>query len=324
MLNSCAVKYLEDFIVLSKTGNYQKACDILYMSKTTLSNHIRSLETELGQKLFTQSGHQVVLTKFGSFFLEYAGQFTEVDLRYEVAKAAWERELATEVRIAISIHMSFRQTVNRLWEQFSVKYPHYHLSTFEYQADLLSSEDLFSMGYELDFGVSASQKKPGLESFVCARSRLFAVLPLTHPLAGKRTLRLCELSGEQFIFPPRETALHQISFSFCREAGFDPDIIFTMRGSSNRIELAACHIGVTLSTAHSAAENEYKDQVAFVPLEPAAAIYLNLYCKNEESLSTPAQAFLRYTKQTRAHVSQAEGSFFNGTEAAENENDLFE
>ncbi|MCD7956118.1 MAG: LysR family transcriptional regulator [Lachnospiraceae bacterium] len=324
MLNSCAVKYLEDFIVLSETGNYQKACDILYMSKTTLSNHIRSLETELGQKLFTQSGHQVVLTKFGSFFLEYAGQFAELDLRYETAKAAWVKELATEVRIAVSIHMSFRQMVNQLWEQFSRKYPQYHLSTFEYQADLLSSEDLFSMGYELDLGVSSSPEKPGVESLVCARSRLFAVLPLTHPLAGKSVIRLCELSGEQFIFPPRETALHQISLAFCREAGFDPDIIFTMRGSSNRIELAACHAGVTLSTAHSAAENEYKDQVAFVPLEPAATIYLNLYCKNEETLSAPARAFLRYTKQMQESTPPAEGTFYNGPEAAENENDLFE
>ncbi len=56
---------LLEFLILSKTLNFSKAANQLFMSQSTLSKHIAALEDELGVKVLTRSTHSVSLTKAG-------------------------------------------------------------------------------------------------------------------------------------------------------------------------------------------------------------------------------------------------------------------
>ena len=60
---------LQEFIILANTLNYSKAADILFISQSVLSKHIKEMETELGAKLFLRDTHSVYLTDEGKMLL---------------------------------------------------------------------------------------------------------------------------------------------------------------------------------------------------------------------------------------------------------------
>lgn len=63
------IKYLSEFVTLAKTKNYMEAADILYISQSSLSKHIQSIERELGVTLFDRSTRRVKLSADGNLLL---------------------------------------------------------------------------------------------------------------------------------------------------------------------------------------------------------------------------------------------------------------
>lgn len=66
------LNYLNDFVTLARIRHFQNAADALFISQSTLSKHIKAIESELGQDLFIRSRKCSQLTEFGKLFLPYA------------------------------------------------------------------------------------------------------------------------------------------------------------------------------------------------------------------------------------------------------------
>lgn len=66
------LNYIKEFVLLANINNFQEAADSLYISQSTLSRHIQTLEKELQNKLFDRTTRTVRLSEFGRFFLPYA------------------------------------------------------------------------------------------------------------------------------------------------------------------------------------------------------------------------------------------------------------
>lgn len=63
---------LKHVIELAKTGSFIKAAEILHLTQPALSRSIKSLEDELGQKIFDRQGRKSDLTVFGEEVLKRA------------------------------------------------------------------------------------------------------------------------------------------------------------------------------------------------------------------------------------------------------------
>lgn len=296
MLENHTIKYLNEFIILAETGHYPKAAEQLYLSKSALTKHIRDLENSVEHKLLEQSGHRLVLTDFGNFFLDYAKSFVSLDRDYENAIKQFEQGYAQEIRIAISAFMNCDHIINTLWSCFTNDFPQYHLSTMEQQTDNYSLEDLFAMGYELVFALSPSPKSQTYNCYSWAKSTIVALLPLSHPLTRKNQISLKELSEESFILTPKSTSLYQYILSLCHEAGFEPQVDFTIDGNANLIELVSGIHGVALTTYNNVYRSRKHNSVAIVRLNPEPSIYLNLYSRKDRPLSAAAGRFFEYAK----------------------------
>lgn len=72
------IQQLKSFLGVAKFCNFTKAADHLNYSQSTVSEHIQSLETLLGVKLFDRLGRQTCLTENGITFLPYAEQITSL------------------------------------------------------------------------------------------------------------------------------------------------------------------------------------------------------------------------------------------------------
>ena len=62
-----------------KTGSFSEAAKQLFIAQSSLSISIKSLEQELGIKIFERSGNGACLTEEGSEFVRYATQVVETD-----------------------------------------------------------------------------------------------------------------------------------------------------------------------------------------------------------------------------------------------------
>ncbi|MGD9812437.1 MAG: LysR family transcriptional regulator [Sphingobium sp.] len=66
------------FLEIVHTGSFLKAADRLHVTQTTVSARIRTLEDELGRKLFVRNRNGAVLTAAGREFERFAQSFLQV------------------------------------------------------------------------------------------------------------------------------------------------------------------------------------------------------------------------------------------------------
>jgi len=76
------INYLKEFVILSQTGNFLEAADVLYSSQSALSKHIKRMEKELGVPLFDRTTRKVSISKYGQLLLPYAKQIVELQEKY--------------------------------------------------------------------------------------------------------------------------------------------------------------------------------------------------------------------------------------------------
>lgn len=77
------VAYIREFVALAKYGNYMAAAEELYISQSSLSKHIMSMEKELGHSLFNRTTRKVSLTSFGKNYLPFAQRIVSVDDEFQ-------------------------------------------------------------------------------------------------------------------------------------------------------------------------------------------------------------------------------------------------
>ena len=67
-------RQLNTFRTIAALGSFNKAADVLHYAQSTVSEQIKTLEGELGKKLFNRDGKYISLTSAGELFLQYAQQ----------------------------------------------------------------------------------------------------------------------------------------------------------------------------------------------------------------------------------------------------------
>lgn len=91
------LNHVKEFIALTKTENYLEAAENLFISQSSLSKHIKSLEAELGTTLFDRTTRQVKLNEAGKVFLKYAQQLIDMSGTNVIRRLLISRKLKSKV-----------------------------------------------------------------------------------------------------------------------------------------------------------------------------------------------------------------------------------
>jgi LysR family transcriptional regulator, low CO2-responsive transcriptional regulator len=67
-------RQVEIFLAVARAKNFTRAAEALHLSQSTLSQHVRELEDELGVPLFDRLGRTVTMTEVGRLFEEHAAR----------------------------------------------------------------------------------------------------------------------------------------------------------------------------------------------------------------------------------------------------------
>jgi DNA-binding transcriptional LysR family regulator len=230
--------------------SFSRAAEALSFTQPSVSHHVAALEAELGQRLINRSARPITLTAAGEVLLAAS----DVALA-ELERAEKElRSLAegSSGRVSIgSVVTGLRTVVPAALARFRAAFPGVELELEELQAPQVL---LGLRSGELDVGIIsvAHDRTPPdprmFDSHVLVEQALVLALPAGHRLAGRRRLRLQELSKEAWVLPRRERHAEfrdEVQRRFA-ESGVQPRRTLEVSDDVAGAGLVAAGVGVAL------------------------------------------------------------------------------
>ncbi len=283
------INYLREFVVLAEVGNYLAAAAQLFMSQSSLSRHIKSMEEELGIPLFDRTTRNISLSEFGKTFLPYASEITQIQSKYQKALFNYKRSSHGSLSIGSIPSMSQYKIIDLLF-RFQQEYQDFTLNLIE-QDSIQLIEMIENNKLELAFVRSSEDLGSQFQQILFAEDTLAAIMPRTHPLAEKDAIGLEELANETLLLLSSDTFMYHLCVDKCKKAGFEPIVGYTGRRSENIIALVEKGAGIALLTQNPIMQLT-NNNISIVKISPKIHTQISLIYSKEHPLSLPAQKFV--------------------------------
>jgi LysR family transcriptional regulator, transcription activator of glutamate synthase operon len=283
------INHLKDFVILAQTGSFQEAADELSSSQSTLSKHIRNLELELGISLFDRTTRKMRITQFGQALLPYAEKIVELQGKYN-AILQGKVKANHQILTLGSIPGCAEYKIKDVLAHFKKSHPQ-----LTYNLTQGSTKDLTVMlrqkKCELAFIRDIEDTEDEFIKIPYATDTIVAVLPITHPLAGQKTIPLRMLADDDFVLTKQQTMPHRLSINACKLSGFEPKVVFTDHEVENLVDLVINGKVVSLLLKKLVLYLS-NPKIAIVDISPSISTQISLCYLKDVELSDAAKQFL--------------------------------
>ncbi|MDO5443084.1 MAG: LysR substrate-binding domain-containing protein [Bacteroidia bacterium] len=194
------LRQLKYFVRTAQTLNFSEAARSLYVSQSTLSQQIKSLENELGTILFQRDSHSASLTQSGSMLLPLAIQ-TLQDADACKAQVNDLKEMLTG-ELNIGVTYSFSHIITETVKSFVKEYPGVKLNIFYRNMGELM-EALRHREVDLVLAFKPGQPYDEIESGDLFSDKLSVIMRKDHVLAGRKSISLEELNRYRIAIPAK-------------------------------------------------------------------------------------------------------------------------
>ena len=248
------IESLKYFLSVEKYNSFSLAAEELCISQSSLSKHIKKLESELNCVLFERCTRHVKLTDAGISLKKYAinivSNYDELILDLNKFTSSFPKlsigyiPVINQYNIAKLI-VSFKNTVTDLQLTF-------HEGE---HADILNL--LFSQKIDFAFLRSDTLDYSNLYITPLAQDELVLIVPKSHPLSNvlivpkshplskRKYVSISELSNESFISLGKNSGVYDFFVSECMKASFEPNVVCFNSRIENIIGLVSAGKGIS-------------------------------------------------------------------------------
>jgi LysR family transcriptional regulator, low CO2-responsive transcriptional regulator len=234
---------LRVFQAAVKSGGFTRAGEELHLSQSTVSQHIKLIEEELGCPLFMRVGKRVLVTEAGSVLLQYAERIFRDLKNAEMAIREMNSLRRGTVRLGVGpTTLAYR--LPHVLRDYKRRFPDIDLivlsGTTEFLIGALRSQ-------HLDLAVvMRTGPQPGLTMAPLGREELVIVLNRGHPLARQRTLDPADLGSLRFILYEKNTAMQVLIDRFFESLGVTPRIDMEVENNEAIKSLVRVGLGASI------------------------------------------------------------------------------
>ena len=288
-------EYLNNFVVLAKTGNFSEAANALFISQSTLSKRIHKVESILGVTLFNRTTKHVELSEFGKVYLNYAKQILMIEEQcLQEINNMLPHEKKT-LKIGSIPSMSNYGITELISEFMQTRNISVHVITGQsgkLEKSLLQNQCDFAFIRQVhDLGNQFIKKKYMSDTLV-------AVLPKGHPLSELPSLSIAQLRKEQFVLQPANSRPYNNCIAICKKHGFSPNVIFTDSQIDNILNFVEKGLGISLLMEKLVTYLDY-DKVKIVKISPAVTTDITLCYNKNLLLDGEHKQFISFVKEKR-------------------------
>ncbi|MGA2590677.1 MAG: LysR family transcriptional regulator [Bryobacteraceae bacterium] len=234
---------LRVFQAAVKCGGFTRASEQLHLSQSTVSQHIKLLEEELGCPLFLRVGKRVQVTEAGNVLLQYAETIFRDLKNAEMAVREMNALQRGTVRLGVGpTTLTYR--LPHVLGDYSRRFPNIELivlaGTTEFLLDALRSQ-------HLDLAVvMRTAFQPGLAVTPLGHEEMVVVLNRDHPLAHQRTVEPADLASFRFILYEKNTAMQNVIDRYFESLGVTPRIAMEVENNEAIKSLVRVGLGASI------------------------------------------------------------------------------
>ena len=203
-------------MAIAEEQSFTRAAQRCFVVQSALSRQIKSLEGELGVRLFARTSRKVEVTPAGEAFVKQARLCLQAAERAKASAAAAHGQIRGSLTIGV-IPTVTAVDIAAVLGAFRRSYPEVgvHVRTGgsdEFLRRIAAGE--LDVGF---LGLAEGVTPRGVQTRELSRERLVAVLSERHRLAGRHRLRLEDLADEPFVdFPEGSSGREQSDLAFDR------------------------------------------------------------------------------------------------------------
>ncbi len=239
-----------------KAGGFTHASRELHLSQSTVSQHIKQLEEEIGCQLFMRVGKRVLLTEAGHLLRDHCEKIFQDVKNAEMAI----RELAGLKRGKVRFGTGSTTLIYQLppvLETYQARYPNIELIVVSEITDLILRD---VQAQRLDLGlVMLPVEESDLQVTPLYDEELKIAVPTRHPLARKSALSVADLGELRFILYERKTVMRRLVDNFFAELEVTPRVAMEMENIEAIKSLIGAGLGASVLPIH-AVGNEAADK----------------------------------------------------------------
>ena len=291
---------LRYIVAVARTGNFSRAAEQCHVAQPSLSQQIKKLEEELGERLFDRMKREARLTAYGEVFLRRALKILEeadaAKREASDAKNLLSGTLAIGVLPTIAPYLLPGVLVS-----FARKFPGVETVVHEDTTAQLLKQVL---SYEIDLALAsrpiADERLVVLDLFT---EELKLALPPAHPLARKRRITADDLQHEALIVMKSGHCLGEQVLGFCGRGNSKTNISFRSTQLETIQALVRAGMGLSLIPEMAVLKGrkeapEYHSLAAPKPERKIVALW-----PKQRPLSRAANEFLKLLPGSRAGAS---------------------
>lgn len=244
------LRHFNAFIAVAEELHFGRAAEKLHIAQPALSQMIRSLEKELGVKLFERTTRRVRLTASGEAMLDPAQSIrTQVDGAARIARAAQDGAVG-RVRIGFGGTSGY-SILSRIAREVAARQPGISL---ELNPQMYCGQAAQALrDGDMDLAVVSPPAPTGVAVHVIRRETVMAAVPITHPLADADQVSMADLADEPFISyaPAHGSQVREVMMRLADEAGFLPHVVQEAPDPYSLLALVGAQVGVAIVVASS-------------------------------------------------------------------------
>ena len=148
--NSMEIRTLRYFLAVAREENMSKAAELLHVTQPTLSKQLKSLEEELGKKLFARHAFSIQLTDEGILLRNRAEDLVSMADKIEQEFVSLDDIAGGELYLGLAESCQLRYLARSI-KDFKQHYPnlHYHITSGD--TEQLSEKVDKGLGYLLTY-----------------------------------------------------------------------------------------------------------------------------------------------------------------------------
>ena len=282
------IRTLRYFLTIAREENMTRAADILHVSQPTLSKQMKTLEEELGKKLFIRHSFSIQLTDEGMLLRSRAEDLVSMADRIEQEFVSLDDITGGDLYLGLAESYQIRLLARQI-KQMKQLYPnlHYHITS----GDTEQVIDKLDKGL-LDFVVLAETPDPAkYEAIPFPTPDVWGlVIPADDPLTQKDEITIDDLAGLP-LFASEQGWRNEIAAWAGNRA---PELVLegSFRLSYNGSIFAKEGLGYLLTFEHLVDTSE-RSGLAFRPLSPRLECPLYLTWSRYQTFTPIAERFLK-------------------------------
>lgn len=223
----------------------------LNYTQSSVSQHVASLERELGATLLERTARPVAVTAAGEIVLRHAEELLGRASAIELELRSLTGGDVGELRLG-GFFTAWTTFMPEAAAAYARAYPRVQLQLRQLEPE--PALRALRAG-ELDLAVTFAFGAESADGPEILRTHLFddpyaLALAAEHPLARKRNLSLADLAGERWVIPPADAPYARVIRALCRDVGgFEPDVAFETVDIAIAQPLVASGLAVALLPA---------------------------------------------------------------------------